>query len=89
MLKGLDALNEWLNRPTWHTGQTDDLATFFLAIKEIINQNPYILLHECVIAAYIKNSQSGKMDANELERLATEYSQKALLISEYVMLTTD
>jgi hypothetical protein len=43
-------------------------------------------LHESEIAAYIKSSQSGKIEASELERLAKEYSQKAELISDYVIL---
>lgn len=87
MLKGLNALDKWLIRSTWHTGHSNDLEIFFQAVKEIINQNPDALLHEGEIAAYIKSSQSGKIDANELERLAKEYSQKAELISEYVILT--
>ncbi|EPG2186033.1 hypothetical protein IOC47_12355 [Enterobacter cloacae] len=87
MLKGISALDKWLARSTWHTGHTFDLEIFFHAVKEIIAHNPNTLLHESEIAAYIKSFQSGKFDASELERLAKEYSQKAEVISEYVMLT--
>ncbi|MDM3420058.1 hypothetical protein OGV53_05255 [Citrobacter sp. Cb025] len=87
MLKGINSLDKWLNRSTWRTGHDIDLEIFFRAVKDIIAQNPETLLHEAEIAAYIKSSQSGKIDASELERLAKEYSQKAELISDYVMLT--
>ncbi|EQC0991711.1 hypothetical protein ACY2GS_004619 [Enterobacter asburiae] len=87
MLKGISALDKWLARSTWHTGHPIDMEMFFRAVKEIIAQNPDAILHESEIAAYIKSFQSGKFDASELERLATEYSQKAELISDYVMLT--
>lgn len=87
MLKGINALDKWLVRSTWHTGHPLDLGIFFQAVKEIINQNPDVLLHEAEIAAYIKSSKSGQLVANELDRLAKEYAQKAELISDYVMLT--
>lgn len=87
MLKGLSALDKWLARSTWHTGHSTDLEIFFRAVKEIIAQNPDAILHESEIAAYIKSSQSGKLVASELDRLAKEYSQKAEVISEYVRLT--
>ncbi|WP_333872087.1 hypothetical protein [Kosakonia cowanii] len=87
MLKGLNALDKWLERSTWHTGHYFDLEIFFRAVKEIIAQNPEKLLHEAEIAAYIKKSQSGKIVDGDLERLAKEYSQKAEVISEFVMLT--
>lgn len=87
MLKGISVLDKWLVRSTWHTGHAIDLEIFFRAVKEIIAQNPDSLLHESEIAAYIKSSQSGKLEEKELERLAKEYSQKAELISEYVILT--
>ncbi|HHT8379042.1 hypothetical protein [Citrobacter braakii] len=87
MLKGINALDKWLVRSTWHTGHPIDLEIFYRAVKEIIAKNPDALLHESDIASYIKSSQSGKLDASDLERLAKEYSQKAELISDYVMLT--
>lgn len=87
MLKGISALDKWLARSTWHTGHPIDLEIFYRAVKEIISQNPEDLLHESEIAAYIISSQSGKLDASELERLAKKYSQKAELISDYVILT--
>ena len=86
MLKGISALDKWLARSTWHTGHPIDMEIFYSAVKEIISQNPNVLLHESEIAAYIKSSQSGKLEASELERLAKEYSQKAELISDYVIL---
>jgi hypothetical protein len=85
MLKGISALDKWLARSTWHTGHPIDMEIFYSAVKEIISQNPNVL-HESEIAAYIKSSQSGKIEASELERLAKEYSQKAELISDYVIL---
>ncbi|MBE5213263.1 hypothetical protein GMW39_10520 [Pectobacterium parmentieri] len=87
MLKGINALDKWLDRSTWLTGHDLDLEVFFHAVKEIIAQNPETVLHEAEIAAYIKSSQSGKIETSELERLAKEYSQKAELISDYVRLT--
>lgn len=87
MLKGIDALDKWLVRSTWHTGHPNDLEIFYRAVKDIIAQNPETLLHESEIAAYIKSYQSGKIEESELERLAKDYSQKAELISDYVILT--
>ncbi|MNG58394.1 hypothetical protein D3C81_15890 [compost metagenome] len=84
MLKNLHELDKWLGRSTWPSSHPIDTGVFYDAVTKIFNANNG-LLHEAEISAYIKSKKEGEIAPDRLDKFATEYAQKAELISDYLL----
>ncbi|MDZ7320042.1 hypothetical protein N4G41_00115 [Kosakonia sacchari] len=87
MLKNISALDEWLSRLSWCSGDITDEVFFYGAVKKIIRDNPDVIIFGEEIASYIMMSQKKRMEPERLAKLAALYGKKAEIVSEFILFT--